>query len=873
MKSTKKCDSAQNKTRISNKRRSSAGMFYTSSAGAVTSLILILVFSFVFGLIATNNTYAEYTISMTSSGAQVIDVLPSSSGIDTQISSDAVTVTTTCPSGYNLTTTTSVTDNNLYLNGSSSNNTSGKYFTPSDGITALSSAANTWGFYQNGSTIPTASSVFSAVPSSNSTAATIRSSTNTNDSFNIYYGVAVGSGLPSGSYKMIPDSNNPNADGTIVYYLTMDESCSSSSNYMQDATDSSLAAAMPNSGDSTTLYDKRDESDYQITNIDGRYWMTQNLRITNTAGQATGTILAQDSNFSTDLTFKGDLTSGNSYPNSYYHIPTASELSTLGLTAEQVGVYYNYCAASAGTICQSASIANAAQDICPAGWHLPTQTEFASITSQMANFSVLASGNYYSSALVATPAYWWGSTGAAATTQYRLRYNGSALQNSTLNRRYGSTIRCIKNQENETVTVNFEGTVTSVTFSNATYGNQVVNTSGGTATLKTGVDYTVTMTYSSGTPSWHSTSGAIGSTTTNPTTYSTTAADTLTASTAPFLTVTYGTGIGGVIIKSGSPAGSTVATVTATGTTLLSGLSTGTQYYLLPLYSSGYTLNKTTATGGTVTSGTYGYYYYSPVNGSNTLNITASKLATTSSTVMQSLSTSTCTAKPIPVKDNRDSEVYFIQRLADGKCWMLENLRLGSTSTIALTASNTNIASDWTLPASKNYLSGSHDDRIATAYTNAFINVVSKTTTTTDYGPGRKYIGVYYNYCAASAGTYCYAVDSSTGNAAYDICPKGWRMPTTSSYTNNGEYQILYGAYSSNATNFRKALSTTLSGYYDFPTNGKVYSQGSSGYFWSSSRNSNSMMYSLNVSSSSVKPNGDGGNMRYNGSSIRCILK
>ncbi len=167
------------------------------------------------------STYADYTISMTSSGVQSVDVAPANSSIGTKISEDAISITTTCPSGYNLGISTSVNDNNLYLEGDSSSNS---HISPSNGSTALGSATNTWGYYydSSNSTVPTASSVFSAVPTSSTT---VKSSPNTSDSFSIYYGVAVDSTLAPGKYKMIPDTNNSNTNGTIVYYLTMAEAC------------------------------------------------------------------------------------------------------------------------------------------------------------------------------------------------------------------------------------------------------------------------------------------------------------------------------------------------------------------------------------------------------------------------------------------------------------------------------------------------------------------------------------------------------------------------------------------------------------------------------------------------------------------------
>ena len=387
MKFTKKCDSAQHKISISNRRRSSAGMFYTSSAGAVTSLILkrnvsnssILITIILMSILVVNNTYADYTISMTSSGAQEIDVLPSSnpSGIGTKISSDAVTVSTTCPSGYNLTTTTSVNNNNLYLNGNSSNNTEGSFFSPSNGTTSLGSSANTWGFYQNGSTVPTASSIFKAVPASNSSAATIRTgSTSGDDSFNIYYGVAINNSLAPGSYKMIPDSNNSNVNGSVVYYLTMSSSCLKP--YMQDVDDNQLAEMMPNVGDSTTLYDKRDEQEYTVAKLaDGKYWMTKNL---NLAGGTTLSSVTTDFDSSYSIPTTQGWQAGGTLPESnasdFSNDNYAYVYNSGNTTCSSSSPCYSYYSWDAATLGSGRNIStdntDAPYSICPKGWKLPS---------------------------------------------------------------------------------------------------------------------------------------------------------------------------------------------------------------------------------------------------------------------------------------------------------------------------------------------------------------------------------------------------------------------------------------------------------------------------------------------------------------------
>ena len=195
--------------------------------GGIVGLVLVVVGS----MVLVNNTSAtSHTLTLSSSGAQNINITATS---NTAISSDSISVATTCRYGYNLVSSTSVNDNNLYLNGDASNNASGTFFSPSDGTTILSNATNTWGYYYNANSAvaPTASSVFSPVPALGNTATiktplTTPASADISDSFDIYYGVSASAGLATGTYKMIPDTNNNNNDGTIIYYATMADACS-----------------------------------------------------------------------------------------------------------------------------------------------------------------------------------------------------------------------------------------------------------------------------------------------------------------------------------------------------------------------------------------------------------------------------------------------------------------------------------------------------------------------------------------------------------------------------------------------------------------------------------------------------------------------
>ena len=107
--------------------------------------------------------------------------------------------------------------------------------------------------------------------------------------------------------------------------------------------------------------------------------MTQNLRLS--SGR---TLTAADSNVTRNWTFPtGNLTSGNSY------IEARSAINS----NTSYGGYYNYCAASAGTVCSQTKM-DATQDICPKGWRLPTYDEMGGIRSYVSAFSPVDSGGY-----------------------------------------------------------------------------------------------------------------------------------------------------------------------------------------------------------------------------------------------------------------------------------------------------------------------------------------------------------------------------------------------------------------------------------------------------------------------------------------------
>lgn len=139
---------------------------------------------------------------------------------------------------------------------------------------------------------------------------------------------------------------------------------------MQNISKDYLDVAIPNNGDHIILTDTRDNNKYQVTKINGEIWMTQNLRFTGTtltpetSNVVTNRTLNDYSLDSNDASYAGHCESNsNSYNNTC--------LKDSGDTV--TGVWYNFAFATAGTIIGGSNKLNdAVEDICPAGWRLPT---------------------------------------------------------------------------------------------------------------------------------------------------------------------------------------------------------------------------------------------------------------------------------------------------------------------------------------------------------------------------------------------------------------------------------------------------------------------------------------------------------------------
>ena len=190
--------------------------------------------------------------------------------------------------------------------------------------------------------------------------------------------------------------------------------------------------------------------------------------------------------------------------------------------------------------------------------------------------------------------------------------------------------------------------------------------------------------------------------------------------------------------------------------------------------------------------------------------------------------------------DNRDDNTYTVSKLADGKCWMTQNLRIINKT---LTPADSDVTDNYTIPASSISGFDSHDT------SNAYVD--------SDSG--------FYTWYTATASTGTAAMTTRGQNAASSICSKGWRLPTGG---DNGEFKILYDNYNSSSVLRSNPVNLTLSGYVGSSSR---YFQGLSGNYWSSTVYLSSSAYILSLNASNVHPVLSD-NM-YGGFSVRCIAR
>ena len=237
--------------------------------------------------------------------------------------------------------------------------------------------------------------------------------------------------------------------------------------------------------------------------------------------------------------------------------------------------------------------------------------------------------------------------------------------------------------------------------------------------------------------------------------------------------------------------------------------------------------------------------------------------ASASSSTMQGFDDNMCaamsTGSSVTLTDTRDGNTYTVRKLADGNCWMVDNLKLQGRT---ISSADSNLPSGDTISIPSSSTADWCTDATQACY-EQLMTLDATDTSISGQSSAQSSYGVYYNWYTATA-TYG-AYDTTSGDVAYSVCPKGWRLPKGGS---SGEFQSLYTEYPSASG----MLSSTgpafvLSGY---RSGSSTYGQGSDGYYWSSTANNNNFAYRLDLYSSSVYPANS--YYKYYGHSVRCVL-
>ncbi|MBR5389672.1 hypothetical protein IK146_03880, partial [Candidatus Saccharibacteria bacterium] len=189
--------------------------------------------------------------------------------------------------------------------------------------------------------------------------------------------------------------------------------------------------------------------------------------------------------------------------------------------------------------------------------------------------------------------------------------------------------------------------------------------------------------------------------------------------------------------------------------------------------------------------------------------------------------------------DTRDGNTYAVAKFADGKCWMMENLRLDlADANTAINASNTNNPTS-TFLTERTAVVGTSTPRKGCSSTNAqcidqisFDNLSVDPLRTPNPDPaqyssgGSMWLayGVYYNWYSATAGNGTYST-SMNDSVLGDICPNGWRLPT-----GNNSSSEAYGLLSLASTVITKwgyfqVETDNYNSFARYPTNEIVYTE------------------------------------------------
>ncbi|MFV0484618.1 MAG: IPT/TIG domain-containing protein [Candidatus Saccharimonadales bacterium] len=134
---------------------------------------------------------------------------------------------------------------------------------------------------------------------------------------------------------------------------------------------------------------------------------------------------------------------------------------------------------------------------------------------------------------------------------------------------------------------------------------------------------------------------------------------------------------------------------------------------------------------------------------------------------------SQCSTTPTLFRDERDSQLYYVKRMVDNKCWMVDNLKYAGFGDLVvlgkyLTADGTNTQTAENVDVAKFADGGSN------SYCSGSVNMPTSTNTR---------CGFLYSWYTATEGTGTFDMLTNGSQATGSICPANFRLPSTTSGT------------------------------------------------------------------------------------------
>ena len=668
-----------------------------------------------------------------------------------------------------------------------------------------------------------------------------------------------------------------------------------------------------NIGDVTALTDERDGETYAVSKLaDGNVWFIENFRLV----PSTANIGFFNTNHPTADFVAGAPSSSSS--NTLCKNNNSACIDTLSYNTNNLdrtltpsyednndssawysyGVLYNWHTATAGNgtfntdnTSGESSDGTVSGDICPAGWRLPTGNngEFVTLNTaisgttnrdgKLRTFSgnFIRSGDYSGTTSSGRGTYgrFWSATASEKSKAYRFGYDASTVTpNNTWNKWAAFAVRCIydgNRVSSSEVTIDLGEHVNAIKISNDTYGTKRITTSGTTIELADNLSYDISAEFEDSytIDTWSTTeNGQIGDATSINTVYSVTGSATLS--------------LQAVYQEPTCPAGNICyfGNGATSGTMENQTASSSTSVKLIP---SNYSKTGYGFAGWITSENATPYGPNATITTPADLDTTGLKLFAKwvpSAGNLQgwngcgALSQGSVTA----LTDIRDNDTYVVAKLADGNCWVTENLRLNPGSADITTLNTNNPTSDFIeksrSAASTNTMCNSNNsdcfDKIQFNSNNTNRALTQSYTNNNNSSAWYTY-GTYFNWYTATAGHGTYSSvlpDPIEG----DICPAGWHLPTGNT---TGEYKNLNdhinGGATSSDDNWRAYPNNFIwSG--DFNNNKRTNSY-INARIWTSTPKDNNTAFRIGLDSNkstAVTPSSNAYN-KWDGFVVRCV--